>query len=204
MRNPFAPPVEPPAGLAINMTTQDPDEETWEKWEARTRKQYPVRCWLSWSLPTLFTGWWRRLVKEPWYWVRTHTYNRYHIIDMRYPRNGYEWGWLDRDRAILFASFAVLVDFVEKEYPGYVNWESDDEHKKAREEFIELYNWWTAGRKVEHDAHDKRLNEHYGNRPFREVAKADRDRLHEMSDALDKKDQEMLHRLIEVRGVLWT
>ncbi len=123
---------------------------------------------------------------------------------MRCPRNGYEWGWLDRDRAILFASFAVLVDFVEKEYPGHVDWETDDEHKKAHEEFIDLYLWWTAGRKVEHDDHDNLSNELYGNRPFREVAKADRDRFHKMSEVLDKKDQEMLHRLIEVRGVLWT
>src|SRR5580692_4221700 len=59
----------------------------------------------------------RRWVIDPLstakYWLRTHTINRYHMIDIRTPE--YDWGWIDRDYAILAANFNILKEFVEKE-----------------------------------------------------------------------------------------
>src|SRR5262245_12097023 len=96
-------------------------------------------------------------LKRALYWLRTHTINRYHMLDMRNARNGYAWGWRDRSDLFMFANFALLVDFVEKEYPGHVDWDYDEEHRAARAEFMELYTWWTVVRKTEHDAIDRLL-----------------------------------------------
>ena len=114
------------------------------------------------------------------YWLRTHTVDRYHLVDIRNPRNGYTWGWIDRSDAMLFAAFAVLVDFVEKEYPGYVDWEYTDEMRAQRDEILALHRWWTKDRADERDADDG------------------------STDAMDDKDDAMLLRLMAVRGILWT
>ena len=82
--------------------------------------------------------------------------------------------------AMLFAAFAVLVDFVEKEYPGYVDWEYTDEMRAQRDEILALHRWWTKDRADERDADDG------------------------STDAMDDKDDAMLLRLMAVRGILWT
>ena len=123
-------------------------------------------------------------VNQARYWLRTHTYNRYHMVDIRYKRNGYAWGWLDRSEAILFANMALLVQFIEKEsgLDGYVDWSSaeeaqkacperemdqwekdnHDQHYRAAKEMREIYAWWTKGRKEEHDALEKLEEKAYG------------------------------------------
>lgn len=129
----------------------------------------------------------KRHVSRAYYWLRTHTKDRYHMLDMRNARNGYAWGYKDRSELIMFAAFAILVEFVEKEYPGVVDWEQDDEIRAARDEFMALYTWWTKGRREENDA------------LYRET-----EDVQQKADALDEKDNVMLHRLIKVRGALWT
>ena len=89
-------------------------------------------------------------------WLRTHTWDRYHMLDIRNRRNGYEWGWMDRSEGILFANMAMLVDFIEKERAfEVINWDSDDGHREAARELREIYEWWTQGRKIEHDEHER-------------------------------------------------
>lgn len=114
------------------------------------------------------------------YWLRTHTVDRYHIVDIRSPRNGYAWGWIDRSEVMLFACFAVLVDFMESEYPGCVDWAHSSEIGAQDAELHTLYDWWTKDRATERDADDG------------------------TTDAMDDKDQAMLLRLMAVRGILWT
>ena len=121
------------------------------------------------------------------YWLRTHTINKYHLIDLRSSRNGYAWGWLDASEGILFANMAILVRFIEKEKPfnGHVDWRSAEEvrvagetendpggdacrdgHAAAKKEMLEIYNWWVKGRKEEHDAFDKTYDEAYKDDKF--------------------------------------
>jgi hypothetical protein len=139
----------------------------------------------------------RDALSTAFYWLRTHTIHRYHIVDMRSPRNGYKWGWIDRSEGVMYAAFAVLVDFVENEYPGMVDWDWSEESRTSRDEFMALYRWWTKERKEEHDAHDAECS-----RVF--ATKEDRKRIYDAGEALEAKDTEMLIRLIKVRNVLWT
>jgi hypothetical protein len=176
------------------------------------------------------------------YWLRTHTYHRYHMLNLKNKKNGYSWGWLDRSEGILFANMAILVDFVEKEmaFEGHVDWRSAaevkesgetendpwgdanrDAHALAKKEMIEIYDWWTKGRKEEHDAWDRAYDDVYtgtttrfepsktfpGNfdmvtekSPGREAVEA----LWKRDEALENKDEEMIIRLVKVSGYMWT
>jgi hypothetical protein len=139
-----------------------------------------MRYGKDYSLPQRI---WRAIRRwEPLYWLRTHTYNRYHIIDLR-GQGDYKWGWIDRSHAMYLACFKLLQDFVEQEDPTiglrgeeayrgkptdefYV---SDEEwnkyhkpsidHQLANEREVRvLYDWWKTGRKQEFEALDKILD----------------------------------------------
>lgn len=162
------------------------------------------------------SGTWTELVKAPrrrrpwyecladaWYFVRCHTYNRYHIINLS-GQDDYRWGWLDRDRAMLLACFKLLVDFVEGEDPEVGRRTVDDYCNHAPEmdcafqhacveqqlegdaEIRALYDWWTVGRAQEHAAAE--ASGWTSPNPL----------------VLDERDQEQLERLIVVRQRLWT
>ncbi len=152
---------------------------SWEDWEDDAREAYPIRYFLTETC----RHWWNRNItyrlERAWYWLRTHTMDRYHILDLR--NAFYRWGWQDVSEKILYANFNLLVEFIEGEDPfTVVDWSWDDRHAEAGAEILALYRWWKEGRAAEHAAED-----------------ADQ-------DELDERDQLMLHRLIEVRGYLWT
>lgn len=109
-----------------------------------------------------------------WYWFRCHTFTRYHALDMR--NKFYSWGWQDRCDLLLYASFNLLCLFIEQEHPPKEIEGEDNVHwDKAYKEMYALYNWW----------------------------KNERKELFNNKEAADK-DQEMLHRLVEIRQYLWT
>ena len=189
-------------------------------------------------------GWHRwpfRHISKALYWLRTHTYNRYHMLDMRNKVNGYKWGWYDRSELILFANMALLRDFIEKEkaFDCHIDWSSAaealeargkenddgcgasrDAHAAAKKEMLTIYDWWTKGRAEELKKEDELLEAAYpnpmefesipGSSMFKlkddetpELRKL-RDQCHIMEEELEKKDEEMMIRLIKVRGYMWT
>jgi hypothetical protein len=185
----------------------------WSELKGARRKFRRVR----YALPALLRDMWRPFSRA-WYWVRTHTYNRYHLVDCRDARNGYEWGWIDRDQLMLFACFQILREFVEKEDPrvglrtiedfaGGSNF--DDERKMledqlAREREVRaLYDWWTKGRAEERELADRMVDEL---RPkgwsFHHDEKWDA--WSKMHEYVERKDNEMLDRLMKIRECLWT
>ena len=119
-----------------------------------------------------------------WYWIRTHTYNRYHIIDVR--NSDYSWGWIDADYKMFFACCKCLEYFVEQEECfKYNSYEGD--WKMVGDEIKELYTWWKFDRQKEIDEHAKNI----GNQDWD-------------CDAMNKKDDMMLDRLMKIRRSLWT
>lgn len=142
---------------------------------------------------------------QPFYWLRAHTYNRYHIVDCGRRDNptGYRWGWTDVDSLLLYASFELLRRFVHDEdgldqlaLQGATFRVDAEKRPESHAALMEvagrrdaiykevklLYDWWTIYRKEEHNLFNDGTH---------------RDRLHE-------KDTEMLCRLMRVRGALWT
>lgn len=131
-------------------------------------------------------------------------------------------GWSDKDRVMLHAAFQLLVDFVEKERPGQiVGWNSGPEHKHAWKEIRALYKWWTRTRparkgplmqkglkrppmrwKKVPGSHCRQLVD-YDRRKYPEFEQVVKQ--HRCLEAKwEEEDQRNFHRLVEVRGFLWT
>ena len=90
--------------------------------------------------------------------------------------------WCDKDIIILHACFQLLTDFVEQEnaFTGHVNWHEDPAHQSAKEEILQLYNWWTT-RKILDSV----------------------DGINDLEKDQYKEDSEMLIRLVNIRQFLW-
>lgn len=168
------------------------------------------------SLRERFSLWWKyecrslRKIRDAWYWIRTHTYNRYHMVDVRNKRNGYSWGWLDVSEKLLFANFALLVDYVENEKPFLrIDWSWNEDLVFCAKEIKNLYWWWKVDRKRQHDAYDAMSSQAYDGvfsvyanelPELREL----RDKCHKEEERLQEVDTQNLIRLIKIRGCLWT
>lgn len=68
-------------------------------------------------------------------WIKHHP-NRLHIKTLKR-------GWCDCDEQLLHASMQILTNFMEKEMmQGQVDWDWDENHRKASETIHQLYYWW--------------------------------------------------------------
>lgn len=131
-------------------------------------------------------------------------------------------GWCDRDHVLLHAAFQVLVDFIEGEKPGQiVDWNHDTVHRKAWKEITDLYRWW----KKERPKRRRPLDNPHLKRPpwkfkkdlktgFMSSVPFDKEKYLSYYRALieenrlegewNEEDQRNLHRLVGIRGYLWT
>jgi len=131
-------------------------------------------------------------------------------------------GWYDKDEILLHAAFQLLTDFVVQERPGkIVDWDFDEQHKAAWAEIRSLYKWWTKTRpKRRSPLDDKKLKrpsfkfKKIPGSKMRELVRPDQEKYAPYYEALKEdarleiewceEDQRNLHRLIEIRGFLWT
>lgn len=133
-----------------------------------------------------------------------------------------EKGWHDKDEMLLHAAFQLLTDFIEQEKPDkIVDWSWDERHRNAWKEITSLYKW----RKTIRPARKSPLDDKRLRRPplkfvkipgseNRRMVEPDRKKYARYYQALKKhgrlkqkwyeEDQRNLHRLIEIRGFLWT
>lgn len=136
---------------------------------------------------------------QPFYWLRCHVWDRYHVVRCDRNPDGYHWGWRDVDSLMLYANFELLRRFVEDE-DGLKMLEFQGPAMRADAELL-------------------------GATPELEAAAAERDRIYREvwslwywwtverpsrtetvweSDVHYEKDTDMLVRLMRVRGSLWT
>jgi len=131
-------------------------------------------------------------------------------------------GWHDKDEVLLHAAFQLLVDLVEKERPDkVVDWDANGLHKQAWKEIKSLYKWWKEIRPARRSPLDKKkLNKppfKFKKMPdseFYQIVEPDNKKFAAYYRALEKhrrleekwygEDRRNLHRLIEIRGFLWT
>lgn len=198
-------------------------EYTWEDWEEEARVTYPVRWklrsfWDSVSgLSTRLGFRWDALLSRFWY--------KHHIIDLRRCGDSeYSGGYIDHSEAMVTAMFGILKSFVETyEIVGYVKnleaqlSESTDgmtEHDLSVREFmrssceikremVDIYQWWTVDkpreeREVENIISGTENGKLSANERERRAAAYNR-----KSEEMEAKLEEMLTRLLRVRGALW-
>ena len=212
-------------------------KKTWHNTRCEARGDHQKKIWEWWEY---WRTWPFKYISSALYWLRAHTLDRYHMLDIRDKRNGYAWGWMDRSEGILFANMAILVAFIEEEkaFDCHVDWRSTaemtadgeegsadgaanrDAHAAAKKEMLEIYGWWTQDRKIEHDRGDALLHAAYTGPvefermvdgmyrlkkfPVTEEEERLRSQCRLMEDALEAKDEEMMIRLIKIRGYMWT
>ena len=193
-------------------------KNTWEEYYRSCKEKYPVRYFLD-EACKWFSSWPR--VSDIFYWIRTHTKDRYHILNLKEaePENkeGYRWG-----EVLLISSFLVLRMFVEQEgkNPGFGDLtalikeaeESEALHdqldalraqQKDYEEIMFLYNWWVKDRFEEYrifDEQEKAARDTYHKNGTQENS----DKYYEACEAKNKREEEMLIRLVKIRKTLWT
>jgi hypothetical protein len=173
------------------------------------------------------------IVNKAWDWIKYRTYKRYHVIKTGL-NPGYSdvTGKLLPTNFTMLQDFVEIemANMYESltEYPvvtgknagvAYLVWEmgldKDSGFKQAEDarEIYDLYNWWTNVRPFRldpwHLSNDDALavlrntydlNDDIKSSLYQD-AYAEVDRLEEL---YDKEDEEMLIRLIKIRGALWT
>jgi hypothetical protein len=108
--------------------------------------------------------------------------------------------WCDKDELIRLAVFKLLVDFVEKEEPfKYNDWTTDEGIIKAAEVIKESYKWITKDRAVAKKKYEDKLHKWAETK-----SKKYWNKLLPSEEFVEKRDQEILLKIIEIRGYLWT
>lgn len=146
-------------------------------------------------------------------------------VDCRHdfgPNTRYRGDYCDPCGLMLYAPFAILVTFVEEEmFQSFVDWDSEEcGMRERRDEILALYQWWTNDRNHRWEQLYKELEAiDAAEGPAMRFGKVDpktstgrihlakserRDRAHARWTELDNQDDEMLLRLIKIRGMLWT
>ena len=202
---------------------------TWEDYDERIAKEFPVKNFLANTVPDFFLKkiWypvfdWR--VKIWWYWLKCHTMPKHmkHIINISqthrlkslHSRDQYTHGWIDFSHKVLLANFTILCEHFEA---GKLHCPTETEIEEltpeegqlqlidARDTFHEvkkLYEWWTIDRKIELEAEEKALDDWCAlNESSPDTAESAHawQKLHEVEELTRVKETVMLVRLMYVR-----
>lgn len=131
--------------------------------------------------------------------------------------------WQDKPELILDLLFEMVVHFIEEEKgisdldwqseveSGYVSQEYADKHKQTEATILEIYKWIKTDRPAMEKEYERLVNLSFTENNCRNLCfsftKEEREFLlaaHTVEMEMNKKDQEMLHKVIEVREYLCT
>jgi hypothetical protein len=201
----------------------------YEKYCRRMKKSFPVRWFISDSLPDF----WHFKVKQPYYnvraWYRYRFTEKYHIVKL-----DVKPGYMDPDDRILHVNFQILKDFVEIELGAMHDASEAKDNGKILGSFSKLYrkykkknirnpeggvqylDWEIAESGSSHQAHaaaekkaiylwwtEERPNrlDVYDN-PYMDNETNYR-AMNRLESFYYEQDQEMLKRLIDIRSSIW-
>lgn len=170
--------LDKPKGLGLECLDPSGTRASLESWEKKTRKKYPIRFFIQETIPEFFTFSVLWAIKGAYWSIRHRTTDRYHILDISSKENNWTHGYSDIRERMMYASFALLVQFVDIE-SNDVCWEWNDDVLRVKVEMDLLYNWW----KYE--------------RPNRNWTAANHGQFEE-------EDSDNLMRLVKIREYLWT
>lgn len=160
----------------------DPDDYCWEDWERDARANHPIRYFLTETIPHWYNVRIGMQLEHAWYWFKSHTYKKYHMVNLRHP--GYDWGFVEYYDKLVYAAFAVFMEFYEDPMRAKEPWAEYEKEQKITEE---LYQYWVI------------------HRPdmVRELDDSIMENWYELKEKLAKKDDEMLSKMIEIRRFMW-
>lgn len=192
---------------------------TWEDWDEKMRKEYPVRYFFAETIPYWFRVLLERRVKDAIYFLKCHLLPSYHYhkLDLRQPKKkgeySYRWGWLDADSKMLYALFNILNTFVKDELPNmYCPSEEDVQANPylldQRNNYLEIkaiHYWWNIERPRALKQHDELLSSWSAAKRIHDPDEHKLwDELQKVEETAALKEDEMIGRLIKIRRSLWT
>ena len=227
MKNPFEIPNKPSALAMRDFEGPDSKEYCWEDWGKEAKEKYPIRYFLSETLPLWFYINISDKISHAFYWLRSNTYKRRHFLDLRQPKTGtlddYNWGYIESSSRILYACFNSLILHVEELESCSVTYsvlESIQNHREELwnskdpdgtgmigqlhtfEEMLDLCEYWTDRRKVELKGINDLLHTWYLGRHSDDADKLMSD-LRSAEEKFDAEELENLTRLMRIRKNLW-
>jgi len=237
MKNPFRLPTPKELGksksnaLPIRFFDDDLNSYTWDQYHEEIAQKFPIRNFLLNTIPMFFRQKITNKISHAWYWIRCHTYNKYHLIDIRQPQNedskdSYQWGWIDEDHQLLLACFTILTKHLEIRNTSEYNYHATPEGIQALaesfknddvaiavdslqlqylKEMYEINKYWTIERKKSDKKVGQLLNEWHDARYNKSPAAEEKwEKLQLAEKEFSEKEEEMLIRLIKARHGMWT
>ena len=203
-----------PTALPMEFFHHQEGELTWEKWRENAKKGHPVKYFFMESLFEIIRSIAFR-IDHWWYFIRCNTINKYHLLDLRQPKWGYQeyqWGYSDIVQRMIYANFNLLVEYIEEEYDGVESVEkfiaelkgSADVPKgqtEGLEKAVELYKWWKYVLPEMQRNYDVLVNEAV-NRKYPDREKLDQS--WEMEENIENTIDAKLKELIDIRRGMWT
>ena len=211
-------PPPPEGALQSRMFSPFAKGYCWEDYEEEMRRDYPIRFFLTDTLPLWFGSNIVSPLSNVYCYIRDKLWTRHYILDVRQGSNdfdSYRWGYIDPSQKMLYACFNILKDYIENEKPHNLmdDLTLNEIHEQGLtdqyDQYVEahaLYSYWMNGRKhareevqrmrLEVDSAKEAKDEEEYNRLQGIWLKAYK--------SLDNLEEEMLERLIKIRSGLWT
>lgn len=159
-------------------------------------------------------------IDRAFWWVRYRTTDRLHVIDCRSPVNNYDYGYIDPPERILCGCLNVVKEFYEQE-ADCVAWDYDEQHAAAKSTIDEAYSWWTRERpdllhkidslycSLPDRSIDEMLVKVEGTNLYRlvELTTDERnvhEKIREVESEIERRDDDVLMKVMSVRKFLWT
>lgn len=159
--------------------------EEWDLWRAKTKQRFPIKYFLSETLPTYVRRkWYRYYTRSLWYLKERFIYKA-HLIDTKLEKGQYYC----TDTKMLHGCFELLSKYYvdNKEQVDYLaSLVDEDEHALAAKETIELYDWW---------------KNKFPKRP--DLTEEESVAAVKIEKEYNMEENEMLIRLIKIRKTLW-
>lgn len=205
--------------LPMRMITPFCKDYTWEDFDEEIKIRFPIRYFIWKVIPNLFKKRLyplKRRIGDSFYWLKCHLFKnyKYHLIDIRQPKESsypYRYGYIDACDKILLANFSILKDFVEN--GGVVNLLDTYSIEEIKNqglmtqhehylETMELYRWWTSGRKEMLEKQDSLYDISKNEKDEKQYRIKFREWM-EFEEEFNKVEDEMLIRLMKIRRGLW-
>jgi len=195
-------------------------QATWEDWEEKVKTLRPIRFFIAEELAPWIRSKYRIYITDPTYWVKCHFIPeyKYHLLDLRESKEdhmAYRYGWIDSDHKMVLALFTILNNFVKNEMPNLYcpseeDVEADSSLMRQRGNWLEIkaiHYWYNIERKRQADIYnvllDRWSTSRKGPDPNPETHQMWIE-LQKHEDRDKEKMEEMIARLLKIRGAMWT
>lgn len=194
---------------ALPIRRMYPDKYSWEDWEEETQLKYPFRYWVQETLPHWFRVHFVMNIRHAWYWLKAHTWHKYHMLDLRDAAHDYQWGWISPDNILLYSVFKCVEHTVAYSMSGVESFQysmSEAEYVEAANKTLDFYSdteqWqWAKDLGELYDCYRWWRYEHHDR--LREINDDRNWRTHyERLSAFHEEESEVIRRVLAARNAL--